>query len=220
MGRAGAAMVARPLGGAAYPAQVTSAGPVPPVLPPVGVLLAAGAGRRAGGPKALRRDGDGPTWVVAGVRTLARGGCSPVIVTVGCRAGEVAAVLAATEPEAPVAVVIVDDWETGQSASVRAGLTAASATGAPAAVVHLVDLPDVGPEVVRRVLDGADASSLHRASYHGRPGHPVVLGRDHLGPVLDSLHGDQGARGHLQRAPGVRLIDCSDLATGDDVDHG
>jgi len=213
-------MVARPLGGAAYPAQVTSAGPVPPVLPPVGVLLAAGAGRRAGGPKALRRDGDGPTWVVAGVRTLARGGCSPVIVTVGCRAGEVAAVLAATESEAPVAVVTVDDWESGQAASVRAGLTAAAATGAPAVVVHLVDLPDVGPEVVRRVLVGADASSLHRASYLGRPGHPVVLGRDHLGPVLDSLHGDQGARGHLQQAPGVRLIDCSDLATGDDVDHG
>ena len=143
-----------------------------------------------------------------------------MIVTVGCRAEEVAAVLAAIESEAPVTVVTVDDWDTGQAASVRAGLTTAAGTGAPAAVVHLVDLPDVGPEVVRRVLVGTDASSLHRASYHGRPGHPVVLGRDHLGPVLDSLHGDQGARSYLQETSGVRLIDCSDLATGDDVDHG
>ena len=213
-------MVARALGRSVYPAQVTSAGLVPPLLPPVGVLLAAGAGRRAGGPKALRRDGDGPTWVVAGVRTLARGGCSPVIVTVGCRAGEVTAALAETASEASVVVVKVDDWDTGQSASVRAGLTAASATEAQAAVVHLVDLPDVGPEVVRRVLVGAGASSLHRAGYAGRPGHPVVLGRDHFDPVLDSLHGDHGARGYLQTTPGVRLVDCSDLATGDDVDHG
>lgn len=213
-------MVARALSRAVYPAQVTSAGPVPPVLPPVGVLLAAGAGRRAGGPKALRRDAEGSSWVVAGVRTLARGGCSPVIVTVGCRAREVAAVLAETESDAPVVVVWVDDWDTGQSASVRAGLTAASGTGAAAAVVHLVDLPDVGPEVVRRVIVGADASSLHRASYAGRPGHPVVLGRDHFDPVLDSLHGDHGARGYLQATPGVRLVDCSDLAGGDDVDHG
>ena len=188
-------------------------------IAPAGVLLAAGAGRRAGGPKALRRDADRTSWVVAGVRTLARGGCSPVIVTIGSRAAHVRAELEAEQRRTAVQVVEVTDWRTGQAVSVRAGLTAAAATGAAATLVHLVDLPDVGPEVVARVIADVDATSLIRAVYHGRPGHPVVIGRDHLDPLLGSLHGDRGARGYLEAAADVRLIECGDLATGDDVDH-
>ena len=86
-------------------------------------------------------------------------------------------------------------------------------------MIHLVDLPDVGPEVVRRVIAEVDTTSLIRAVYHGRPGHPVVIGRDHLDALLASLQGDQGARDYLQASAGVRLIECGDLATGDDVDH-
>lgn len=190
-----------------------------PAPTPVGVVLAAGAGRRAGGPKALRRHADQTSWVVGAVRTLARGGCSPVIVTVGCRAADVRAELLAAGDEALVEIVEVPDWQSGQAASVRAGLLAAVATGAEVSVVHLVDLPDVGPEVVRRVIADVDATSLVRACYGGRPGHPVGLGRDHYGSVLDSLRGDRGARGYLQAATGVRAIECGDLATGDDVDH-
>lgn len=186
--------------------------------PPVGVLLAAGAGRRAGGPKALRRHADGLTWVATAVRTLARGGCAPVLVTVGCRAGDVRAELDAERDH--VEVVEVIDWDTGLAASVRAGLIAAALTEADAAVIHLVDLPDVGPAVVRRVIAGAGAGSLARASYEGRPGHPVVLGRAHLEPVLAGLQGDQGAGAYLRATPGVRLIECGDLAGGADVDHG
>ena len=197
---------------------MTSAAPTPPAIPaavpPVGVLLAAGAGRRAGGPKALRRAADGRPWVVAGVRTLAHGGCSPVIVTVGCRADQVSSALA----EEDVDVVRVPDWSTGQAASVRAGLGAAADTGATAAVIHLVDLPDVTAAVVRRVVTGADATSLARAAYDGRPGHPVLIGADHVASVLASLTGDAGARDYLESA-GVRLVECGDLAGGDDVDH-
>ena len=178
------------------------------------MLLAAGAGRRAGGPKALRRAADGQPWVVAGARTLAAGGCSPVIVTVGCRADEVASALA----EEDVDVVRVADWSSGQSASVRAGLGAAADAGAVATVIHLVDLPDVTVPVLRRVVTGADATSLARAAYHGRPGHPVLIGRDHVASVLASLTGDAGARDYLESA-GVRLVECGDLASGDDVDH-
>ena len=191
-----------------------------PAPSPVGVLLAAGAGLRAGGPKALRRHPDLTSWVVASTRTLALGGCSPVIVTVGCRAADVKTELLAAGDEALVEIVEVSDWQSGQAASVRAGLMAAAATGAEVSVVHLVDLPDVGPDVVRRVIADVDATSLARACYRGRPGHPVGLGRDHYGSVLGSLRGDQGARGYLRAATGVRLVECGDLATGDDVDHG
>jgi CTP:molybdopterin cytidylyltransferase MocA len=89
---------------------------------------------------------------------------------------------------------------------------------APAAVVMLVDLPDVGEKVVRRVLaEGSGAGTLSRASYHGRPGHPVVLGRAHWPGILATANGDIGARAYLDRHPPT-LIECADLASGRDID--
>ena len=48
-----------------------------------GLLLAAGAGRRMGMPKALVRDATGEPWLVRGVRTLREGGCDAVTVVLG-----------------------------------------------------------------------------------------------------------------------------------------
>ena len=82
----------------------------------------------------------------------------------------------------------------------------------------LVDLPDVGAEVVARVVAAATGpTSLARASYDGRLGHPVLLGRDHWEGVRASAAGDRGARDYLA-AHDVTLVECGDLATGRDVD--
>ena len=56
---------------------------------PTGVLLAAGAGGRHGGPKALRRGEDGLPWVLSTARTLLAGGCGDVVVCVGASASRV-----------------------------------------------------------------------------------------------------------------------------------
>jgi molybdenum cofactor cytidylyltransferase/nicotine blue oxidoreductase len=104
------------------------------------------------------------------------------------------------------------------SASLRAGLAALTVTDAEAAVVSLVDLPDVGPDVVRRLLDPSPGrATLRRASYDGQVGHPVVIGRDHWTRVADETSGDRGARGYLATHP-VEVVECGDLATGRDVD--
>jgi len=109
-------------------------------------------------------------------------------------------------------------WSDGISASLRVGISAIPA-GASAAVVTLVDLPDVGETVVRRVLErGAGPATLTRATYHGRPGHPVVLGRAHWPGILAAANGDVGARAYFdQHAP--ELVECADLASGRDVDR-
>jgi molybdenum cofactor cytidylyltransferase/nicotine blue oxidoreductase len=178
----------------------------------VGVLLAAGAGRRMGGPKALVEGVDGLPWVVTASRALSAGGCDEVVVVLG--AGAVQAGLLLTDE--PVRTVVAGDWASGLASSLRAGLTAASATGAEAALVHLVDLPDVGSAVVRRVADRAAADVLARASYAAGPGHPVLLGRSHWAAVMTASDGDRGAATYLARHD-VELVDCADLATG--VDH-
>lgn len=173
----------------------------------VGVVLAAGAGVRYGGPKALVED-----WLARAVTALHDGGCTPVVVVLGAAADEARRLV---PPEAKV--VIAEAWAEGMGASLRAGLAAAGEGEAQCALVHLVDLPDVGADVVRRVLSVAAPDALARATYAGRPGHPVLIGRAHWRGVAGTAIGDQGARAYLH-AHDVDEIECGDLAEGDDVD--
>jgi CTP:molybdopterin cytidylyltransferase MocA len=174
----------------------------------VGLLLAAGAGRRMGRPKALV-----DTWLVDAVTALRHGGCTQVTVVLGAAAEEARPLLGGYDVE----VVVADDWTEGMGASLRAGLRSL-VDESTAALVSLVDLPDVGSDVVRRLLDRpVSADTLARATYDGTPGHPVLIGRDHWQGVIESATGDQGARSYLGSHQ-VDLVECGDLASGRDVD--
>lgn len=187
----------------------------------LGLLLAAGAGRRMGGPKALLHDRAGVPFLARAIGALLEGGCTSVLVVTGASSEEANGLLDETgwTEDQAVAVVVADDWAEGMGASLRAGLSAALGTDAACALVSLVDLPDVGADVVRRVLGevGCDQHALARATYDGRPGHPVLLGRDHWAGVLESSRGDKGARDYLATHPPVE-VECGDLATGRDTD--
>ncbi len=180
-----------------------------------GLLLAAGAGRRMGTPKALVHDADGTSWLRRAVRALADGGCTPVYVVLGASADRARPLLDGLDVE----VVEAADWDDGMSASLRAGLAAMTKQDAAlVALVTLVDLPDVSKGVVQRVIgDGVGPSVLARASYAGRPGHPVLIGRDHWARIADITTGDAGARDYLATRD-VTLVECGDLATGRDID--
>ncbi|MFV8053398.1 nucleotidyltransferase family protein [Mycobacterium sp. 48b] len=172
-----------------------------------GVVLAAGAGSRFGMPKVLAERGD---WLARAVTALDRGGCDEVIVVLGA---------AVVDVPAPARAVVATRWADGMSASVRQGLAAAGP--ADWVVLHTVDTPDVGADVVARVLRAARGagSGLARATYEGRPGHPVVVACRHLEALAASLHGDQGARGFLGGRDDVITVECGDLATGVDIDE-
>lgn len=167
-----------------------------------------------GRPKALVHDADGTSWLRRTVRSLIEGGCAEVTVVLGAAAEE-----ARTLVPVGTGIIVAEQWAEGQSASLRAGLAVLDADAdADAVVVTLVDLPDVTAEVVRRVLAaGAEPSALSRAVYDGRPGHPVLLGRDHWPAVAAVATGDDGAKPYL-RAHDVLGVECVDLATGRDQD--
>jgi CTP:molybdopterin cytidylyltransferase MocA len=156
----------------------------------VGVLLAAGAGTRMGRPKALVPDEHG-SWLLRACVTLRNGGCDDVVVVIGADAAKARTLLG----DLPIFVVEAADWADGMSASLRAGLGAAGE--ADAALLHLVDLPDVGPEVVQRMIRDASPDALAGAVYSGRPGHPALIGRDHWDGVMQDAVGDRGARDYL-----------------------
>ncbi len=182
-----------------------------------------------GGPKSLVHDGDGTSWLARSVAVLEDGGCDGVTVVLGAGSDRATALL--TNQGFLGDVVVADDWDEGMGASLRAGLRHLGSTGAMVALVSLVDLPDVGADVVARLVARFDASPaahpsrgagapggvLERAAYAGVPGHPVVLGRDHWSGVTGTAAGDRGARDYLS-AHAVTLVECGDLATGADVD--
>ena len=104
-------------------------------------MLAAGAGRRLGQPKALVTDAPGgPTWLARTVSVLEDAGVADVTVVVGSAADRVR-----TSAPDGVAVVEASDWAEGMGASLRAGLRALADRDADvvAVVLMLVDTPDI-----------------------------------------------------------------------------
>lgn len=181
-------------------------GPAARGAPVAGLVLAAGEGRRFGRPKAVVTVG-GERLVDRAVRTVAAGGCAPVVVVSG-----------AVPLEVPGSAVVHNpDWETGMGSSLRAGL-AAMPDRVSAAVVVLVDTPWLGAEAVRRVIGAhRDGWTLAVATYDGQRGHPVLLGRQHWNGIAELAYGDVGAKAYLAQHPAEVLeVDCT--GTGDPAD--
>lgn len=179
-----------------------------------GLLLAAGGGRRFGGPKALAVHA-GELLVERGARLLTEGGTNPVVVVVGAAAGEVRARARLGAAE------VVDNprWREGMASSLVAGLRALDGRAA-AVVVALADQPAVGAEAVRRLVEawgqGAPAAV---ATYGGAPRNPVLLDASLWQDVADQAKGDAGARSWLRSHPElVRLVPCDGTGRPCDVD--
>jgi CTP:molybdopterin cytidylyltransferase MocA len=193
------------------------------MTPAAGLVLAAGEGRRFGGPKAPYVL-DGVRLVDRAVALLRDAGCDPVLVVLGAWIGDV-----------PDAVVVVnDEWRSGMGSSLRAGLGSLSSyDGVDRVVVTLVDLPGLTTAAVTRLLTSTPAPEVRSArqvppprevlaatTYDGVRGHPVLLGRAHWDGVREAATGDQGARAYLAtHQRDLTLVEVSDLATITDLDE-
>ncbi|KTS55799.1 hypothetical protein NS206_14830 [Microbacterium testaceum] len=187
--------------------------PAAALEPPCGVVLAAGAGRRFGGPKALARTPAGTPWIALAVRALRAGGCGEILVALGASLEEAAPLV-----PSDATVVPVPDWASGVSASLRASLAHAASGTSPAAIVMPVDTPDATPAAIARLVRRAQPDALAQAVYDGSPGHPVLIGRAHWGAVSAAVRGDFGARPYLI-AQNAELVECGDLWSGRDRDE-
>ena len=106
-----------------------------------------------------------------------------------------------------VEVIRCRDWAKGQSASLRCGLAALE--DSERVIVLLGDQPGVSAAAIDRVAAQPPGT---RAAYDGRPGHPALLGTEQIAAAA-TLEGDEGLRGL-----NWRLVECGDVASGDDVD--
>lgn len=174
-----------------------------------GLILAAGGGIRFdGGPKLLAELRGRPLLEHAVAAQCAVAELERIAVVLGANADEILerVDLMRASP------VIAEEWRAGQSASLRAGLRCVfEGWGAEKTIVTLGDQPLLTPALVARFVLEPPGT---RAAYGGRPGHPVVLGREQY-RGLGGMRGDRGARDLLR---GGRVIECGELGSVVDVD--
>ena len=129
-----------------------------------GLLLAAGAGSRYGGPKALAVDRTGESWLVRAARALEAGGCDPVLVVLGAGGAEAEELLrdSASRFARPDSLVVVhtDRWADGLAASLDAGLAALQESDPAVTAVAMVpvDVPDLDAATVARLIGEIDVA--------------------------------------------------------------
>jgi CTP:molybdopterin cytidylyltransferase MocA len=178
------------------------------------VVLAGGRGSRFGDdtPKPLARLGNRPL-IGHAVAAATLSGLRPVVVVVGYRGDEVAAAAGSLAQ-----VIVNPHWEEGMSTSLRAALVALQGErGVSAVAVSLADQPRIGAEAYRRLAGASrQGADLAVATYGGKRGHPVLIGRRHWAEAM-RMQGDEGARSLLARHPVVE-VECDGTGTPVDID--
>jgi molybdenum cofactor cytidylyltransferase len=187
------------------------------VTAPVGILLAAGRGRRfdATGKrnKLLQQLPGGELVVVASARRLLAA-LPRVVAVVPPDDGGVGDALRALGCD----VTVCPDADTGMAASLVHAIRH-SLPQAQGWLVALGDMPFVEPQTMRALSDAlAAGAELAAPVLQGRRGNPVAFGARHLQALL-ALQGDQGARGILKSHP-VTEVAVDDPGIFRDIDTG
>jgi CTP:molybdopterin cytidylyltransferase MocA len=167
------------------------------------VVLAAGEGRRFGGPKQLHVI-EGITMLERVLIAVERSGIATRLVVLGARAERITAEV----PLHGAVAVLSPRWADGQAASLQAALETLPERIDEALVV-LGDGPGLDPRAIRRTAAG---HGVRAADYGRGRSHPVVLPRACWAALPEA--GDTPAR-DLE----ATLVDCSGLPEPGDVDY-
>jgi molybdenum cofactor cytidylyltransferase len=162
----------------------------------LGVVLAAGAGRRVGGPKALLTVG-GRTFLAHVAERLRRPGITGIVAVIAHHALEVGQEARA----AGLDVVVNERPDDGMLGSALLGLAEAERRGASGLLLHPVDHPLVSPVTVDAVVAAIQGGArVAVPSFEGRRGHPTAFAPETY-PALRAASPGTGARAVLGEHP-------------------
>ena len=181
------------------------------------IVLAAGMSRRMGSANKLLIDFQGKPLVRWIVDALASCDLFQTLVITGHESDAVRACLSGCD----LKFAHADDYPSGISASIRAGIEALDPQ-VEAVLICLGDMPAVRTEDIQVLLDAyasSDGQSVHAPAHQGQRGHPVLWPRRYFG-VLSALHGDQGARALLEdESVSIALVEVTHAGVLRDVDR-
>jgi len=182
------------------------------IEPAAGIVLAAGESRRFGETKQLL-EYHGQPFVRAATLAALEAGLSPVVVVTGAQAEAVEAAVR----DLPVKIVRNPAWQSGQSASIKAGIAALPAS-AGSAIFLLSDQPQVGTGVLRALVErhAADLPAIVAPLVMDRRANPVLFDRAAFAD-LSRLTGDVGGRALFGKFP-VTYLPWQDESLLIDVD--
>ncbi len=187
---------------------------VAPLNRTAGMIIAAGGGRRIGGPEALLCQGEKPL-VSTMIDTMTAAGCEQIVVVLGAAADQVQETADLTR----ATVVVNQAWGTGVGSSIKAGLAAIDDDAIEAVVVVPVDMPGLTAAAVQRVAALPYPDVLVCATYGGLRGYPMLFGRRHWSGIATLASADVGARPYLlAHKDQIVDISCDTVADGSRVD--
>jgi molybdenum cofactor cytidylyltransferase len=154
-----------------------------------GIILAAGGSTRFGQPKQLL-DFHGKPFVRVIAEKAVSAGLDPVILVTGSSVDEVKHAVDGLQLQ----VVHNPFWQSGQSASIRAGVSSLPAK-CGGAIFLLSDQPQVSIEVIRTLVDfhSRDLPAVLAPYVNDKRANPVLFDRETFNDLL-KLEGDQGGR--------------------------
>jgi len=171
-----------------------------------GLILAAGQGRRMGKPKAIVEI-DGVRLIDHAVSIFKQAGVEEIFVVLGAWVGQVEG----------ATVIVNDNWRSGMASSLKTGLSHINdIPEIESVVLSLVDLPGVTSAGIERILQAP--GELVVATYGGLRGHPVKFAKSHWPGIIESAHGNVGARDYLATRSDIHHLRLDDIADGTDLD--
>jgi molybdenum cofactor cytidylyltransferase len=175
-----------------------------------GLLLAAGGSRRLGQPKQLL-EFEGKALLRHAAETLVSSVCDPIVVVLGAEFCQSQTAIA----DLPVAICNNEDWQSGISSSIRAGLgeLLRIKPDLAAVMITLCDQPWITADHID--LFAAEfrrsGTSIIAAEYGGTLGVPALFSRELFAELL-RLDGDKGARDLIRNSKNAKKISLEEAA--------
>ncbi len=179
------------------------------------VIQAAGKGSRFHSDQyKLLTEIDGKPMIVHTIESVLRAGFDEIVVVIGCHANEMRKILV----NYPVNIIRNEDWEKGQSTSLRLGVQAVTGSSERACLM-LGDQPFLKTETLFALLAESDAhpDEIIVPFYNGKRGNPIIVPSSRYTQLLELSKGDQGGK-QLLTAVGYRKLSVKDIGILKDID--